>query len=66
MGSLSHEGGKARQQRPGPPRDAGMFAWVRNTQPEADAGLSNLDRVSRRGGSVGFCAAPGLSRSFGS
>lgn len=55
MGSLS-QGGKARQQHPGPPRDAGMFAWVRNTQPEADAGLSNLDRVSQR--VSGFLCSP--------
>lgn len=62
MGSLSQEGGKARQQCPGPPRDAGMFAWVRNTQTEADLWALKFRQGVPEGRLRGFLCSPRAKR----
>lgn len=62
MGSLSHEGGRAKSL--GPPRDAGMFAWIRDTQTEAELWAFKCRQCILEGRFMGFCAAPGLRGSF--
>lgn len=63
MGSLSHEGGKARQQHLGPPRDAGMCAWVRNTPTEAELWALRFRQGAPEGRLSGFLCSPRAKRS---